>query len=191
MKQLKLILLTLVFILACDETSTDPDLNDKLAQGWTAFENHDYGAAQAFFAEAFEIDDTATEGIIGLGLSYAKLGELDSALFYTNVGIAVTDTIADWYAAKGFILNAKSDFVSSNTQLAIVSDITTGWSFDRGLNLNMDNIYATRAVNYFQLNDVSNAINMIRMVDPSFSASASDEDVAEKIQELNTSLIVL
>ncbi len=191
MKFVKITLLSLLFVLACDTVAeVDTRVQDLLTQGWTSFESKEYEAAKQSFHDAYNIDNQSVQSVLGLSLSSAKLGELDTALFYINTGITLADSVASWYAAKGFVLNAKSDFASSNSALNTAIEKSPNWTFTRGLNLSTTNIYATKAANFYNLNLNSDAIAAIKLIDPDFSDSATRSAIGEKIQSFNSSLIV-
>lgn len=187
MKQIKILLLSLLFLLSCEETAIedDPQAATFIAEGWTAFELNNYEEAKTAFQKAFNIDNNALGSIVGLGLSFAKLSELDSALSYANLGIQKADTVASFHMAKGFILAAKTSYALSNASFDAGLAEDADWSFNTGISLGLDNVYSSKAWNFFQLGEDSDAILMIQKIDENFSSSADADAIGAKLQEYN------
>ena len=124
-----LLLLTLTAT-ACEETGTGgATADEKIAQGWTAFEAGDITAAFSRFNEAISIDPLSAEAHHGMGWVRLLRGELSQAQSSFNSANTNGLTVTDADAGLAITCRDLPDLSQAISKARTVLTSSSSWSF--------------------------------------------------------------
>ncbi len=178
MKKYLLSLLVIAFFFTLfTGCANDPEPQDQydnyVRDGWTAFQNKNYGGAIEKFNTAKGVYSNRGAAYLGLGWSYMLIDSLNEAVGEfsdaENYGELLTNLYAGWAVA----LNALKRFDESNFRITQVFQRDTGWVFQYDTRYNTNDLNVLSAENYFLLGDFTKSLDQIRLVSPSFNADIS------------------
>lgn len=178
-----------LFFMHCGDSGiTYPE--DHIGDAWNLFLDEDYEASRNKFQSLVETE--GERAYVGLGWSNLRLGNIDAA----NVNFDSVPNLsgnenskfanAGWTFVKWGLEEYSSSIVKAN--FVMVED--PAFSFKYDLTVNFSDLILIQAYSYFHLAAYGDCINRIKELDNTFSATPSDENIAEilliKLEELKT-----
>jgi tetratricopeptide (TPR) repeat protein len=196
MKILRLIIIiNLIFMLNCEkDNGTEPSGDAALITegGWVSFQYKGYQAALDKFEEAISIDANYADAYNGAGWANARLSNLTDAISNFNQAISLNSTFVDALAGIAFAYNAQKMYEQSNSSAIAALNSNSNWIFSRDTNVDYNDLYLVIAANYFALGNLTNALEYVQKIDPSFNVDVSTYDgkaeLAEKIENLRSEI---
>ena len=171
--------------------TTPPSDQSVLDAGWTAFEAEDYATAEAEFRELLGRGALLAEAHDGLGWTFARQSEADSALTHYQQSLALGGdelSIADQlHAGLAFALSADNQHAECVTAADEVSSV---WVFAHDETLDHDDVLALQASAHYVLGDFAESLLAVQQVDATFDCNVATvegrAELAAKIESLLT-----
>lgn len=192
---LALVALPLALTVGCSSSDdpapppTPPSDATVLQRGWTAFEAADYAEAESQFRELLNRNRLLAEAHDGLGWTFARQSGADSSLTHFAAALAAgADAlpIADQtYAGLAFARHADQEYASCLTAAA---EVSSGWVFAHGSDLDRDDITLLEAMAHYALGQFEDALAKVQELDSQFTADVGTVEgraaLAAKIEAL-------
>ena len=155
-------------------TATEEDMAN---YGWVLYEQGDYVASYDWFSNSVREDENYQDGYNGLGWTFGKLVELDSAVQAFDVGLTkpqnprMLDIVAhDILAGLTFAHSAlkhDSSAVAYGDSLIWLLEQQIGdktWSFPHDSTTNYLDVHVTLALSYFVLSDFTESLEHVQAI---------------------------
>ena len=170
------ITMVMLIFAACRKewTATEEDMAN---YGWVLYEQGDYVASYDWFSNSVREDENYQDGYNGLGWTFGKLVELDSAVQAFDVGLTkpqnprMLDIVAhDILAGLTFAHSAlkhDSSAVAYGDSLIWLLEQQIGdktWSFPHDSTTNYLDVHVTLALSYFVLSDVTESLEHVQAI---------------------------
>ena len=170
------ITMVMLIFAACRKewTATEEDMAN---YGWVLYEQGDYVASYDWFSNSVREDENYQDGYNGLGWSFGKLVELDSAVKAFDVGLTklqnprMLDIVAhDILAGLTFAHSAlkhDSSAVAYGDSLIWLLEQQIGdktWSFPHDSTTNYLDVHVTLALSYFVLSDFTESLEHVQAI---------------------------
>lgn len=150
---------------------------DMANYGWVLYEQGDYVASYDWFSNSVREDENYQDGYNGLGWTFGKLVELDSAVQAFDVGLTkqpnprMLDIVAhDILAGLTFAHSAlkhDSSAVAYGDSLIWLLEQQIGdktWSFPHDSTTNYLDVHVTLALSYFVLSDFTESLEHVQAI---------------------------
>ena len=150
---------------------------DMANYGWILYEQGDYVASYDWFSNSVREDENYQDGYNGLGWTFGKLVELDSAVQAFDVGLTkpqnprMLDIVAhDILAGLTFAHSAlkhDSSAVAYGDSLIWLLEQQIGdktWSFPHDSTTNYLDVHVTLALSYFVLSDFTESLEHVQAI---------------------------
>ena len=150
---------------------------DMANYGWVLYEQGDYIASYDWFSNSVREDENYQDGYNGLGWTFGKLVELDSAVQAFDVGLTkqqnprMLDIVAhDIMAGLTFAHSAlkhDSSAVAYGDSLIWLLEQQIGdktWSFPHDSTTNYLDVHVTLALSYFVLSDFTESLEHVQAI---------------------------
>jgi len=150
---------------------------DMANYGWVLYEQGDYIASYDWFSNSVREDENYQDGYNGLGWTFGKLVELDSAVQAFDVGLTkpqnprMLDIVAhDILAGLTFAHSAlkhDSSAVAYGDSLIWLLEQQIGdktWSFPHDSTTNYLDVHVTLALSYFVLSDFTESLEHVQAI---------------------------
>ncbi len=182
----------LVLFFACSKGPTGGEVSktpqDRVNEGWTAFESGDYSTAVVSFEEALEEDNTLWEAHHGLGWTLARLGNSGQAVNHFLNAISQNPASLSAKAGLALIYNAQMQYNNSNQRSGEVLQMNAQWIFEHDNRVDWKDLVILRAENFFALGQFAESLEEVRKLNPGFSTDVSttngQADLAAEIERL-------
>lgn len=193
-----LIVLFTILLLSCGTTAEndDPKYSDLISSGWVKFTEKNYEEAISNFEAAKAINANLPNAFTGLGWSQLMRKEFSLAQTEFDQGIVLSDSIADLFAGKAFLLNARAtgaDLTNSITAVNKVLSLNMNWTFANGLTLDRIDLLVIKAQNQYLIGQAASALSSIKLVDSNFDTNTSTPEgmalLHAKIMSYNPSIL--
>ena len=170
------ITMVMLIFAACRKewTATEEDMAN---YGWVLYEQGDYVASYDWFSNSVREDENYQDGYNGLGWTFGKLVELDSAVQAFDVGLTkpqnprMLDIVAhDILAGLTFAHSAlkhDSSAVAYGDSLIWLLEQQIGdktWSFPHDSTTNYLDVHVTLALSYFVLSDFTESLEHVQAI---------------------------
>ena len=170
------ITMVMLIFAACRKewTATEEDMAN---YGWVLYEQGDYIASYDWFSNSVREDENYQDGYNGLGWTFGKLVELDSAVQAFDVGLTkpqnprMLDIVAhDIMAGLTFAHSAlkhDSSAVAYGDSLIWLLEQQIGdktWSFPHDSTTNYLDVHVTLALSYFVLSDFTESLEHVQAI---------------------------
>ena len=170
------ITMVMLIFAACRKewTATEEDMAN---YGWVLYEQGDYVASYEWFSNSVRKDENYQDGYNGLGWTFGKLVELDSAVQAFDVGLTkqqnprMLDIVAhDILAGLTFAHSAlkhDSSAVAYGDSLIWLLEQQIGdktWSFPHDSTTNYLDVHVTLALSYFVLSDFTESLEHVQAI---------------------------
>ena len=155
-------------------TATEEDMAN---YGWVLYEQGDYVASYDWFSNSVREDENYQDGYNGLGWTFGKLVELDSAVQAFDVGLTkpqnprMLDIVAhDILAGLTFAHSAlkhDSSAVAYGDSLIWLLEQQIGdktWTFPHDSTTNYLDVHVTLALSYFALSDFTESLEHVQAI---------------------------
>jgi tetratricopeptide (TPR) repeat protein len=197
-----IICITLLFLVSCNNDPTDngsgkSEYATLIDNAWLFFETGDFTGAESTFMKAKNLDLTKHQAYNGLAWSQIYLDKFSDALTNANQAILITDTIADYYAARAIIYKQSKE-VNGHETLSTNDVLSTlqydfNWSFSHKTTLTANTLRIIQVQNHFSIENYSECVQIIKLyLDQSYNQVIdSDQDIidlAEKIESYNINI---
>ena len=150
---------------------------DMANYGWTLYEQGDYLGSYEWFSNSIQEDFNYQDGYNGLGWSFGKLVELDSAILAFEEGLTkpqnphILDNVAhDILAGLTFAHSAlkhDSSVVNYGDSLVWLLEQQTGdktWNFPHDSTTNYLDVHVTLALSYYALSDFTESLEHVQAI---------------------------
>ena len=150
---------------------------DMANYGWILYEQADYIASYEWFSNSVREDENYQDGYNGLGWTFGKLVELDSAVQAFDVGLTkpqnprMLDIVAhDILAGLTFAhsaLKQDSSAVAYGDSLIRLLEQQIGdktWTFPHDSTTNYLDVHVTLALSYFALSDFTESLEHVQAI---------------------------
>jgi len=150
---------------------------DMANYGWVLYEQGDYVGSNEWFSNSVRKDENYQDGYNGLGWTFGKLVELDSAVQAFDVGLTkpqnprMLDIVAhDILAGLTFAHSAlkhDSSAVAYGDSLIWLLEQQIGdktWSFPHDSTTNYLDVHVTLALSYFVLSDFTESLEHVQAI---------------------------
>ena len=170
------ITMVMLIFAACRKewTATEEDMAN---YGWVLYEQGDYVASYDWFSNSVREDENYQDGYNGLGWTFGKLVELDSAVQAFDVGLTkpqnprMLDIVAhDILAGLTFAHSAlkhDSSAVAYGDSLIWLLEQQIGdktWTFPHDSTTNYLDVHVTLALSYFVLSDFTESLEHVQAI---------------------------
>ena len=170
------ITMVMLIFAACRKewTATEEDMAN---YGWILYEQGDYVGSNEWFSNSVRKDENYQDGYNGLGWTFGKLVELDSAVQAFDVGLTkpqnprMLDIVAhDILAGLTFAHSAlkhDSSAVAYGDSLIWLLEQQIGdktWSFPHDSTTNYLDVHVTLALSYFVLSDFTESLEHVQAI---------------------------
>jgi len=175
--KLSLVVAPILFIVSCGDISTEPE--NPIGDAWNLFMEGSYEASRYEFASL-----TGTEGArayVGLGWSYLRLGNIVAAdtnfNMVSNISGSENSRLANsgWTFVKWGLEEYSVSIIKAN--FVLVEDSSFTFRYD--ISVSAEDLILIQAYSYFHLAEYVDCINRIRLLDSSFSANPTDQNIVE------------
>jgi tetratricopeptide (TPR) repeat protein len=150
---------------------------DMANYGWTLYEQGDYLGSYEWFSNSIQEDLNYQDGYNGLGWSFGKLVEMDSAILAFEEGLtkpqnpSIVDNVAhDILAGLTFAHSAlkhDSSVVNYGDSLVWLLEQQTGdkaWNFPHDSTTNYLDVHVTLALSYYALSDFTESLDHVQAI---------------------------
>ena len=170
------ITMVMLIFAACRKewTATEEDMAN---YGWVLYEQGDYVGSNEWFSNSVREDENYQDGYNGLGWTFGKLVELDSAVQAFDVGLTkpqnprMLDIVAhDILAGLTFAHSAlkhDSSAVAYGDSLIWLLEQQIGdktWTFPHDSTTNYLDVHVTLALSYFALSDFTESLEHVQAI---------------------------
>ncbi len=187
----------LLLVAACgggdDGPTSPPPLTDDAvyAAGWAQFGDGDFVAAEAQFRELLRRGALLAPAHDGLGWSFARRSDADSARTHFEQAVAagadMLDIADQVQAGLAFALAASGQHAAC---LAAAGAVSVGWVFEHDDRFDHDAIILLTAVAHYALGDFAASLAAVQQLDAAFDADietpAGRAALAARIEALQT-----
>jgi tetratricopeptide (TPR) repeat protein len=166
-----------MLIFAACRREWNPTEEDMANYGWSLYEQVDYVGSYEWFSNSVREDENYQDGYNGLGWSFGKLVELDSAVQAFDVGLTkqqnprMLDIVAhDILAGLTFAhsaLKQDSSAVAYGDSLIWLLEQQIGdktWTFPHDSTTNYLDVHVTLALSYFALSDFTESLEHVQAI---------------------------
>jgi len=167
----------LVLIFAACRKQWNATEEDMANYGWTLYEQGDYLGSYEWFSNSIQEDLNYQDGYNGLGWSFGKLVEMDSAILAFEEGLtkpqnpSILDNVAhDILAGLTFAHSAlkhDSSVVNYGDSLVWLFEQQTGdktWNFPHDSTTNYLDVHVTLALSYYALSDFTESLEHVQAI---------------------------
>ncbi|MEZ4386644.1 MAG: alpha-1,6-glucosidase domain-containing protein [Candidatus Krumholzibacteriia bacterium] len=166
-----------------------PSDQQVLTAGWAAFDAADYPEAETQFRILLGRGALVAQAHDGLGWTFARQSEPDSAVVHYAAALAGgadgLDIADQTHAGHAFALNALGEYADAVTAAAAVS---SGWVFARDPEIDHDDVVLTLAVAHYALGEFAESLSAVQQLDPGFLADVETvegrAELAARIEQL-------
>ena len=170
------ITMVMLIFAACRKqwNATDEDMAN---YGWILYEQGDYLGSYEWFSNSIQEDLNYQDGYNGLGWSFGKLVEMDSAILAFEEGLtkpqnpSIVDNVAhDILAGLTFAHSAlkhDSSVVNYGDSLVWLLEQQTGdkaWNFPHDSTTNYLDVHVTLALSYYALSDFTESLEHVQAI---------------------------
>jgi len=156
-------------------------------EGWQLFMGGKYSQAVSKFNEAVNQDSNLADAYNGLGWSYARMGELGSALDnFTFVSSVLVSATRDTHAGAAITNLALKNYDDAAFRSSIaIEDYSGDYTFQYDPDVTTVTLRLVRAISYFHLGQYVSAYDDVKELGGPQDLSPSDPDwVAELLDAL-------
>ena len=160
-----------------------------LDEGWAAFSNGDFTTAETRFRDLLARDVLLPEAHDGLGWTFARGSEPDSALTHFEASVAAGAAALvigdEVQAGLAFVQDAAGDPAAC---LAAAGAVPDDWIFTADPAVDHEDIVLLEAVSHYALGQFAASLAAVQELDPTFQADvatiAGVADLAARIEAL-------
>lgn len=179
---MRIVFVLVCCIASCREADDPRDIvtaDEVLSAGWGQFESNDYaGALSAFLVASSSYSASA---YVGAGWASLRLGQYQDALSYlsrADIEYLSADEINDRSAGLVFLLWGADRDTEALLQASQLNSRSPNYVFQHDETVDFKDIAYVEASIHWGQQNWTNCLNKIRIIDPSYTTSVSDPNIA-------------
>ncbi len=170
----RLAAITLITAVGCSSSSSPPNVNPLVREGWRSYENGDFESASGRFSEAVAADPGSAPAYSGLGLTLARLRRFPDAAASFLSAIDSDPDLTDAYAGLAIVDAARNDYEAVVAPATLLISMAPTYVHPHDSEVNVRVVRLVRAQAYFHAGDYQRAARDLDILDPDAAPHSPD-----------------